>query len=143
MNGWLHEVRGFLGQKIDQLDTTNKITEISLDAYSTYVNKMAVGLDPGEEIMMSKTFYSGSESLHYSPNKKPRCFWGSIQEVMVSQYVNMIHQTLQSDLADVAGWMVVFFLLCYSVSFPLCTLRAKLRRTTSSDRTDCSLLSRI
>ena len=32
-----------------------------------------------------------------------RCFLGSIQEVMVSQYVNMIHQTLQSDLADLAG----------------------------------------
>ena len=61
---------------------------------------------------------------------------------MVSQYVNMIHQTLQSDLADLAGWMVVF-LVCYSVSFPLCTLSAKLRRTTSSDRTDHSLLSRI
>ena len=72
-----------------------------------------------------------------------RCFLGSIQEVMVSQYVNMIHQALQSDLADLAGWMVVFFLLCYSVSFPLGTLSAKLRRTTSSDRTDCSILSRI
>jgi len=53
MNGWLHEVRGFLGQKVDQLDTTNKITEISLDAYSTYANKRVVGLDPGEKIKLS------------------------------------------------------------------------------------------
>ena len=53
MNGWLHEVRGSLGQKVDKLDTTNKITEMSSDAYSTYVNKTAVGLDPGEKTMRS------------------------------------------------------------------------------------------